>query len=268
MASVLISGISEKRTNAQQEQGNSRKRPKTPICGTRPIVEMMIHWKNQKYLARVLLDTGCSTPLISKQTVGKLRLPCQQHEQQIGIHNFTGELVARAGQEYTIPITLQHRKHYSQEVFEVAPLELEVDIVLPFWWIVKHAPQGAWNNSKLCFNSLSCAKHCTEAATTTQFSLSIDPSIIGHPKAQIVGYVSVASTANPLDLVPKEFRQFLAIMGKAAADAPPKHSSYDHEIPLKEGEKPLWGPIYPLSEVELETLWEYLKEKMKTGKIR
>jgi len=206
-------------------------------------------------------------PLISKQTVGKLMLPCQQHEQQIGIRNFTGELVAGAGQEYTIPITLQHREHYSQEVFEVAPLEPEVDIFLPFWWIVKHAPQGAWNNSELRFNSPSCAKHCTEATTTTQFSLSLDPSIIGHPKVQIIGYVSAATTANPLDLVPKEFRQFLDIMGKEAADALPKHSSYDHEIPLKEGEKPPWGPIYQLSEVELETLQEYLKEIMRTGKI-
>jgi len=176
--------------------------------------------------------------------------------------------VARAGQEYTIPITLQHREHYLQEVLEVAPLEPEVDIFLPFWWIVKHAPQGTWINSELRFNSPSCAKHCTEAATTTQFSLSLDPSIIGHPKAQIIGYLSAAMTTNPLDLVPKEFRQFLDIMGKEAADAHPKHRSYDHEIPLKEGEKPPWGPIYSLSEVELETLREYLKELMRTGKIR
>jgi len=56
-------------------------------------------------------------------------------------------------------------------------------------------------------------------------------------------------------------------MGKETADALPKHSSYNHEIPLKEGEKPPWGPIYPLSEVELETLWEYLKEMMRIGKI-
>ena len=145
------------------------------------------------------------------------------------------------------------------------PLEPEVDIFLPFWWIVKHAPQGAWNNSELHFNSPSCVKDCTEAATTAQFSLSLDPSIIGHPKAQIIGYVLATTTANPLNLVPKEFQQFLDIMGKEASDALPKHSSCDHEILLKEGEKPLWGPIYPLSEVELETLREYLKEMMRTG---
>ena len=101
------------------------------------------------------------------------------------------------------------------------------------------------------------------------FPISLDQAVLANPEARIIGYVSAASSTNdPLDLVPEEFRQFLDIMGKEAADALPEHSSYDHEIPLKEGEKPPWGPIYPLSEVELETLREYLKEMMKTGKIR
>jgi len=46
------------------------------------------------------------------------------------------------------------------------------------------------------------------------------------------------------------------------------NSAYDHEIRLKESEKPPWGPIYPLSETELEKLREYLKEMLQTGKIR
>jgi len=149
----------------------------------------------------------------------------------------------------------------------VAPLEPEVDIFLPFWWIVKHPPQGAWRDPDLRFNSQNCSKLCTKAATT-KFSVSLDRSVISHPGAQIIGYVSAVGAADPLDQVPNEFRQFLYIMGKETADALPKHSSYDHKIPLKESEKPPWGPIYPLSEVELETLREYLKEMMRTGKIR
>jgi len=181
----------------------------------------------------------------------KMTLPCERHQQNIAIRNFTGELVPGARQEYTIPITLQQREHYSQEVFEVAPLEPEVDIFLPFWWIVKHPPQGAWRDPDLCFNSPNCSKLCTKAATT-KFSLSLDRSVISHAGAQIIGYISAVGAADPLDQVPNKFQQFLDIMGKEAADALPKHSSYDHEIPLKEGEKPPWGPIYPVSEVDLE----------------
>ena len=65
-----------------------------------------------------------------------------------------------------------------------------------------------------------------------------------------------------------EFRQYLGIMGKEAADALPEHRLYDCKINLREGATAPWGPIYPLSEVELQTLREWLKEMEKTGKIR
>jgi len=131
----------ERREAIPTETQEQRKNPR-PICGECPVVEMTIHWKHHKCRARVLLDTGCSTPLISKQIVEKMTLPCKRHKQNISISNLTGELVPGGGQEYTIPIMLQHREHYSQEVFEVAPLEPEVDILQPFWWIVQHPPQG------------------------------------------------------------------------------------------------------------------------------
>jgi len=229
----------------------------------------MIHWKDKNSCrVCVLLDTGCSTPLISKQLIEKLSLPCLPYEQKIALRNFTGELVPGAGQEYTSPVILQHRQHYTREVFEVAPLEPEVDIFLPFWWIVQHLPQGAWDSGELRFNTPNCVEHCTKLANT-KFPLSLDQSILCHPEARLIGYVAATSNANNLlDLVPEEFRQFLNIMGKEAADALPEHSAYDHEIRLKEREKPPWGPIYPLSEKELEALREYLKEMLKTGKIR
>jgi len=57
-------------------------------------------------------------------------------------------------------------------------------------------------------------------------------------------------------------------MGKEAADALPAHTDYDHQIDLKDGEIPPWGPIYPLSEVELAALREWLSDMLRTGRIR
>jgi hypothetical protein len=57
-------------------------------------------------------------------------------------------------------------------------------------------------------------------------------------------------------------------MGKEAADSLPEHTAYDMKIDLKEGTTAPWGPIYPLSENELEVLREYLKEMLRMGKIR
>jgi len=85
-----------------------------------------------------------------------------------------------------------------------------------------------------------------------------------------VGYVSAVKQEEEetLENVPKKFRSHLAILGKKAADALPKHQSYDCKIELKEGETAPWGPIYPLSEEELAALREWLKEMLRTGKIR
>jgi transposase InsO family protein len=97
--------------------------------------------------------------------------------------------------------------------------------------------------------------------------LQLDQTVLQHPEAQIIGYISAVSN-DPCALVPEQFRQFLDVMGKEIADALPEHRPYDHAIQLKEGEVAPWGPIYPLSEAELETLREWIKEMLKTGKIR
>jgi hypothetical protein len=80
--------------------------------------------------------------------------------------------------------------------------------------------------------------------------------VLQHPEARVISYVSAVGSESAVELVPEQFRLFLDIMGKEAADVLPEHRSYDHEIRLKEGEAAPWGPIYPLSEVELETLRE------------
>jgi len=57
-------------------------------------------------------------------------------------------------------------------------------------------------------------------------------------------------------------------MGKEAAEALPDHRPYDFQINLQKGSTPPWGPIYPLSEEELQVLREWLKEMERTGKIK
>jgi hypothetical protein len=71
---------------------------------------------------------------------------------------------------------LQHRKHYTREAFEVFPMEPKVDIFLPFWWIAKHPPQGAWESTDLRFSSPLCLQECTKLAVQ-EFSLSLDDTV-------------------------------------------------------------------------------------------
>ena len=112
----------------------------TPLCGNRPIVPMMVHQGNSKpIIVYALLDTGYTTPLISNTFVDKWSIPCLPHKKAVAIRNFTGDIVNGAGKRYTKPVLLPYRRHFTQEVFEAAPLEPGVDVFLPFWWIAKHA---------------------------------------------------------------------------------------------------------------------------------
>jgi len=153
----IICGTSQKRKGPEEpsagtSQDRQRRRlnpngasPEKPMnkpqCGKRPITTMIISWGSTQHTVRVLLDTGCSVPLISTRITEQLDIPRICRKEAAPLLNCSGEEVKGAGMEYTELLLLQHRKHYSREVFEVAPLEPEVDLFLPFWWIAKHPPR-------------------------------------------------------------------------------------------------------------------------------
>jgi hypothetical protein len=57
------------------------------------------------------------------------------------------------------------------------------------------------------------------------------------------------------------------IMTTEAAQRRPSYEAYNHAIDLQDGQYPPWGPVYLLSETELEILRYWLKDMMATGKI-
>jgi len=228
---------------------------------------MIILWGPTQHAVWTLLDTGCSVPLINTRITERLDIPQICRSEAAPLLNCSGEEVKGAGMEYTELLLLQHRKHYSREVFKVALLEPEVDLFLPFWWIAKHPPQGAWDSEELRFSSHTCLEKCTRFETA-EFPPSLDEMVTHDPGSKVIGYVSAINEEDPQDQVPKEFRGYLDIMSQEVAEALPAHRPYDCKIDLKEGETVPWGPIYPLLETELQILSEWLKEMLRTGKIR
>ena len=227
---------------------------------------MILHCGQRRHQIRALLDTGCLVNLISQRTVDQLGISKKEHGKARTIESFTGTIVQGAGQYYTKPLRLQYRKHFSMESFEISPMEEGIDLFLPFNWIERHPPQGAWSSEEVRFNSAKCLDECTQWETGS-FSLTWDDSILLDTTAQVIGHVSAVSD-DPIGRVPMEFQQYLGIMSQEAADQLPAHRPYDCKIDLKEGTTAPWGPIYPLSEEELRTLREWLKEMEKTGKIQ
>ena len=84
----------------------------------------------------------------------------------------------------------------------------------------------------------------------------------------LISLCAVSSVVNLKDRLPAQYHQYLKLFEPATAQALPKHRSFDHAIDLEPGAQPPWGPVYALSEVELQALREYLDEMLRTGKIR
>jgi len=71
------------------------------------------------------------------------------------------------------------------------------------------------------------------------------------------------------EIVLVQYHEFLPLFRKILADRlPPHRPVIDHEVRLKEGETPTWGPLYSMSRTELVVLKEWLEENMSKGFIR
>ena len=70
------------------------------------------------------------------------------------------------------------------------------------------------------------------------------------------------------EIVPEQNHEFLPLFNTILADRlPPHRPGIDHEVRLKGGETPTWGPLYSISRAELVALKEWLEENMSKGFI-
>jgi len=71
------------------------------------------------------------------------------------------------------------------------------------------------------------------------------------------------------EVIPKQYHEFLPLFNKVLAiHLPPHQPGIDHEVRLKAGETPSWGPFYSMSRAELVALKKWLEENMSKGFIR
>ena len=139
---------------------------------------------------------------------------------------------------------------------------------LPTFLVYRQTPpQGVWQDPEIRFNSAECLEKCTRYEQADCL-ITWDDAVATDPSTRTIGYVSAIEEGESLGKVPVEFRQYLGIMRKEAAEALPDHRPYNCHINLQKGSTPSWGPIYPLSEEELQELRGWLKEMERTGKIR
>lgn len=266
----------------EEPSGDKKTLPLPPKSGSRPILQFLISWgKEEERSIRVMLDTGSSTCVISKSFVSRFSVPVYRREIPVPFQDFAGREVPGSGEAFTFPLKIRYGKHVVKETFEMAPCEEDCDAILPFWWMCKHPPISMFDspdNPRIEFSHPRC-KQCTEERVD-DISFEWDEEISSPEYYEVVGTLgriaAVKSEEEPqqpparpiAEVLPAEYHRFLHVFDREVADRLPDHRDWDHAIDLVEGAKPPWGPIYALSEVELEALRKWLDEMLEQGKIR
>ena len=76
------------------------------------------------------------------------------------------------------------------------------------------------------------------------------------------------SLHEPDNQLPKKYNEISDVFDKVKANTLPEHRPYDCSIYFEPRKEPLWGSIYNLSPVQLETLREYNNKSLANGFIR
>ena len=98
-------------------------------------------------------------------------------------------------------------------------------------------------------------RHATKNAITPVYTIHLDPEVDNpaHPKIVIL---------------PTEYADYKGVFSEKKAELLPNHNAHQLHIDLEPGKLPPYGPLYNLSEQELQVLREYIDTHLKRGWIR
>lgn len=195
----------------------------------------------------------------------------------------------------TIPLPLALQQHHEEITLDVTDMASH-DVVLGIPWLRKHNPVINWRRGVLKFTECDCIigiqptqrqRSLVDEARKQLGNVQLAPTRAirqmdstrtdtalgqaGHTMANGKdGIHAPSKDTNVSELsIPKEYSKWKRLFEEEKGlDALPTHRPWDHKIHLQPGKEPPWGPIYAMSEKELKTLDEWLKEKLEKGWIR
>jgi len=228
-----------------------------------------IYILGKRYRIPVLLDSGSNIFLINEQLVGDLLIPYHSRTDAVQIQGFTGESISSGGTNFTKPLFLEigSNKHLSLVSCEIAPAG-KYGMIIPFgWWHQEHPITDIANPENWSFNDNECQSHLLPE--DEGISVEWDEDVLNDPNAVVIGRIEKVDDEKVtiIDRLPERYHDYLDLFRPSTAEKLAPRRTFDHAIDLKPDTQPPWGPIYPLSQKQLEALRKYLDDMLKQGKI-
>ncbi len=174
-----------------------------------------------------------------------------------------------------MPITFSTGETHHLEFF-VTNLDENYSLVLGYDWLAQHNPNIDWTETKITFREPKNPKKelassrkidIRMVSTITMTKLCKDPGTSTFVISMTNLNLSQATATKILDSIPAKYHEFHNVFSGEKAGTLAPHRPYDLQINVKEGTKPIHGPIYSLSPLELMALQEFLEEHTRNGFI-
>jgi len=141
-------------------------------------------------------------------------------------------------------------------------------MIIPFrWWHQEHPIKNIANPDAWCFDDTDYQPHLLPE--DEGISVEWDEDVLNDPNTVVISRIERIDEEKVtiIDHLPDQYHDYLDLFRPSTAEKVDPRRTFDHAIDRKPDTQPPWGPIYPLSQKQLEALRKYLDDMLKQGKI-
>src|SRR5258707_3734617 len=193
----------------------------------------------------------------------------------IPLKMFDRSTPSNVSKKVRMPITFSTGETHHLEFF-VTNLDENYSLVLGYDWLAQHNPNIDWMETKITFREPKNPKKepasggkidIRMVSAITMTKLCKDPGTSTFVISMTNLNPSQATATKILDSILAEYHKFRNVFSGEKVGTLTPHRPYDLQINVEEGAKPIHGPIYSLSPLELVALQEFLEKHTRNGFI-
>ena len=214
---------------------------------------------------RALIDSGATGNFLDPRVVAENEYTAQRKKHPYRLTLVDGEntdyndgWVNRETTELTMVMARGHKESIQFDITAIGHHQA----ILGMPWLKQHNPRIDWLNETIILDQCDCK--------TTTPRLKRENASLGQEEicanSQEPEYLAQDSLLKNIPIVYKDFKELF--LEEKGIEALPAHQPWDHSIPIEPGKDVPFGPIYQMSEKELQVLREYIDTNLKKGFIR
>lgn len=235
-------------------------------------VEVEIDTPDGPRAITALLDSGAQANFISQLLVAEMGV--QPIETKVHVRTVNGQAIRVYGRHRfdTYATDLRGARRHQAHHY-IATDIVTHDAILGLPWLAKTNPDIDWEKGTWCYKDAE-HKRVIHVALKDIVVEPESPSIgmlvmlpVGSESMLSAGVTLATLQEGGVDL-PEAYQDFQDVFDEPEAGVFAEETKTRHSIPIQEGETVPYGPIYPLSKVELGVLREYIDNSMRKGWIQ